>query len=117
MLELLRKQDTGNSITYHIKEKTHINYFGSLCVFNFFDEIAFDFGLEVERINSFNIVNMSNKLLYVEGQKGVLSIGDDVISFRVKKGAISVFGENLKLRRITKTTLVIVGNIKKVEGV
>ena len=86
-------------------------------MFNFFNEIAFDFGLEVEGINSFNLINMSNKLLYVEGQKGVLFVGEDVISFKVKKGAVSVYGENLKLRRITKTTLAIVGNIKKVESV
>ena len=86
-------------------------------MFNFFDELVFEYGLQIDKVSDFNLINISNKLLYVEGQKGVILISDDVISFKVKKGAICVYGEELKLKRITKTTLVIMGKIKKVESV
>lgn len=85
-------------------------------MFNFFNELVADFGFENEFVNSFNLINMSNKFIYVEGQKGVVSITSDVITFRIKKGVISVFGQNLTLKRITATTLCIEGNIKKIES-
>ncbi len=86
-------------------------------MFNFFDEIVSDFGLEVDFVNSFNLINMSNRLVYVEGQKGIVLISDDAISFRVKKGIVTICGQNLRIKRITNTTLTLVGNIKKIESV
>ena len=86
-------------------------------MFNFFEELALDFGLENSLVNAFNLINMSNKLVYVEGHMGVVLISDEVISFRVKKAVASVYGQNLQLKRITKTTLVISGIIKKIESV
>lgn len=86
-------------------------------VFNFFSELVADFGIEIDKINSFNIVNMSNKLVYIEGQKGVIKIGDDSMSIRVKGGVIVVFGKNLKLKKITGTTVCIVGEIHQIESV
>ena len=86
-------------------------------MFNFFDEIVGDFGLEVEKINQFNVINMSNKLLYVEGQRGIFCLTDENISLRVKGGVLQVNGIGLKLKRISKTTLVITGNIKSIESV
>ncbi len=85
-------------------------------MFNFFSELVADYGLEVEQLNSFNIVNMSNKLVYIEGQKGVVKIGSDSISIRVKGGVIVVFGQNLKLKKITATTVCVLGNIHQIES-
>lgn len=85
-------------------------------MFNFFDEIAGDYGLEIGSGNSFNLVNMSNKLIYIEGHKGIISISDETITFRVKKGAICVVGKKLYLKRITKSTLTICGEIKQIES-
>lgn len=85
-------------------------------MFNFFSELASDYGLEIGALNTFNVVNLSNKLVYVEGQKGVIAISDKEITLRVKKGVISVVGENLKIKRITSQTMVIVGKIKQIES-
>ena len=84
-------------------------------MFNFFSELVADFGLEIDKLNSFNIVNMSNKLVYIEGQKGVVKIGSVSMSIRVKGGVIVVFGQNLKLKKITGTTVCIVGKIEGIE--
>ena len=84
-------------------------------MFNFFSELVADFGLEIDKLNSFNIVNMSNKLVYIEGQKGVVKIGSESMSIRVKGGVIVVFGQNLKLKKITGTTVCIVGEIEGIE--
>ncbi len=85
-------------------------------MFNFFSELVADFGIEIDKVNSFNIVNMSNKLVYIEGQKGVIKIGDDSMSIRVKGGVIVVFGKNLKLKKITGTTVCIMGEIHQIES-
>ena len=82
-------------------------------MFNFFNEIIADYGLE---LSSFNLVNMSNKLVYVEGHKGVISIKEEVISFKVKKGAISIYGKNLIIKRITDNCLVVTGEINNIES-
>ena len=84
-------------------------------MFNFFSELVADFGIEVDKANSFNIVNMSNKLVYIEGQKGVVKIGSESMSIRVKGGVVVVFGQNLKLKKITGTTVCIVGKIEGIE--
>lgn len=84
-------------------------------MFNFFSELVADFGLEIDKLNSFNIVNMSNKLVYIEGQKGVVKIGSESMSIRVKGGVVVVFGQNLKLKKITGTTVCIVGEIEGIE--
>ncbi len=85
-------------------------------MFNFFSELVADFGIEVDKANSFNIVNMSNKLVYIEGQKGVIKIGTESMSIRVKGGVIVIFGQNLKLKKITGSTVCIVGKIEKLES-
>lgn len=85
-------------------------------MFNFFNELALDYNLNIGELNQFNLVNISNKLIYVEGQKGIIKILSDCITFRVRKGVISVFGQNLTIKRITNTTLVISGEIKQIES-
>lgn len=85
-------------------------------MFNFFNEIIGDYGLETNFINSFNIVNMSNKLVYIEGHKGVISISKENISIRVKKGVLCVIGKHLQIKRISHSTAVIVGEIKEIES-
>ncbi len=85
-------------------------------MFNFFNELISDYGLETSLINSFNIINMSNKLVYIEGHKGVVSISSENISVRVKKGVLCIVGKNLQIKRISHTTLVIIGQIKEIES-
>lgn len=85
-------------------------------MFNFFNELISDYGLETSLLNSFNIVNMSNKLVYIEGHKGVISISKENISIRVKKGVLCVVGQNLQIKRISYTTVVVIGEIKEIES-
>ena len=85
-------------------------------MFNFFNELALEYGATIGDWNNFNLVNISNKLVYVEGQKGVIKISTECMTFRVKKSIISVFGQNLIIKRITDTTLVIQGEIKQIES-
>lgn len=85
-------------------------------MFNFFEQIKNDLRLDGSMFENFNLINMSNKLVYVEGHRGVFLISDDCISFKIKKGIVLVCGNNLVLKKITKTTLVIQGEIKKVES-
>ena len=84
-------------------------------MFNFFNELISDYGLEVP-LNKFNLINLSNKLIYVEGHLGVISIELNMISFRVKKGVIVVNGNNLSIKQISNKTLTIIGEIKSIES-
>lgn len=86
-------------------------------MFNFFNEIVSDYGLENSILNSFNIINMSNKLVYIEGQKGVFSISKTRISVLVKNLKINILGNDLTIKRITETTVVVVGEISQIESV
>lgn len=87
-------------------------------MFNFLGEIKeniknsndFDF-------DSFNIINVSGRLLYVEGHTGLVSLSKELISFKVKKGAIIVEGQDMILAELSENTIKISGNIKKVEQI
>lgn len=84
-------------------------------MFNFFDEIK-----KVLKNNSFvqkyNMVNMSGKLLYVEGHAGILRLSKEEISFKYKGGVIIVEGKDLMLSELMPQTLKITGEIKRVEA-
>ena len=86
-------------------------------MFNFFNEIVSDYGLEIPLLNSFNIINMSNNLVYIEGQNGVFSITDTKISVRVKNLKINIIGSGLTIKRITDNTIIVVGKISQIESV
>ena len=85
-------------------------------MFNFFSELIADYGLEIDGVSSFNIINMSNKLVYIEGQKGVVKISSESMSIRIKGGLVEVLGQNLKLKKISRSTVCIVGKIESIES-
>ena len=85
-------------------------------MFNFFCELAGEYGLENSVVNSFNLVNMSNKLIYLEGLTKIISIETNLITLKVKNNVINIFGENLTIKRISGSTITIVGNIKQIES-
>lgn len=85
-------------------------------MFNFFDEIKKTVkNFEPQELTSYNIVNISGKILYVEGHLGLTELGKERISFKVKKGRVTVEGENLCLAELADSTMKIVGDIKKFE--
>ena len=85
-------------------------------VFNFFDEIKNKaVGVDNNLLNDFNIINLSGKLLYVEGHQGVTVINQDMIVFKVKRGRVVIEGEGLFLCELTDNTLTLQGKINKME--
>ncbi len=85
-------------------------------MFNFFNEIKDKGQLNnPEFLNSYNIVNMSGKLLYVEGHCGVTVISKDLIAFKIKKGRVVVEGNEFIVKELTENTLLVQGEIKKTE--
>ena len=85
-------------------------------MFNFFNEIKNKGQLNnPEFLNDYNIVNMSGKLLYVEGHKGVTVISKEVIAFKVKKERVVVEGKDFIVKELTENTLLVQGEIKKTE--
>lgn len=85
-------------------------------MFNFFNELTNSLNLEFDAVGSFNLVNISNKVVYVEGQKQILKISSEQIIIKVKNGEISITGQDLVIKRITNTTLIIIGKIKQIES-
>lgn len=85
-----------------------------LCVFNFFDELKKK-STNSELLSNFNVVNMSGRLMYVEGHQGLTVLSTQMIAFKVKKGRFVVEGEELKLSELTENTMIIQGKIVKAE--
>lgn len=85
-------------------------------MFNFFSEIKENIKKPIE-IESFNIINVSGRLLYVEGHRGLVTLSKELVSFKIKKGVITVEGEELSLLELTENTIKIDGKIKRVEQV
>lgn len=85
-------------------------------MFNFFNEVKNKLGdIDSDFLNDFNIVNISGKLLYVEGHQGLTVLSPTTIAFKIKKGRVIVDGENLLLKELTDNTLLIQGKIIKTE--
>ena len=83
-------------------------------VFNFFNEIKQ--GAKNLDINgAYNIVNISGKICYVEGHKGLKLLSQELIVLSIKKGSISISGEGLSLRELYDDCIKIFGKIKSVE--
>ena len=84
-------------------------------MFNFFSEVKK--GVKDYTLNSgFNMVNISNHILYVEGHKGIAFFSNEIISFKVDGGRLSVYGQDLKFCELTDNTLKISGKIEKIEA-
>ncbi|MGN1200922.1 MAG: YabP/YqfC family sporulation protein [Candidatus Caccovivens sp.] len=81
-------------------------------MFNFFNEIK---GNLKNNFDSFNLVNISGALLYVEGHLGLVTLSKELISFKVKGGVIMVEGRDMILAELNENTIKITGTIKKVE--
>lgn len=85
-------------------------------MFNFFEEIKGQLRrVDKNLLSSYNMVNLSGKILYVEGHLGLTVLSPTVISFKIKKGRVEVEGENLFLSELSSNTLKIEGQIKRVE--
>lgn len=84
-------------------------------MFNFFGELKNNVK-DLNKLENFNIINISNKILYAEGHKGLVTLSKDVIAFKIKGGRIVIEGSDMFLMELTENTIKISGNIKKVES-
>lgn len=84
-------------------------------MFNFFDEIKRKTAHCKDIIGEFNLVNISGRLLYVEGHKGLTVLTQEMIAFKIKKGRVIIEGENMVLTELTSNTMLIEGKIVKTE--
>ncbi|MDD2445258.1 MAG: YabP/YqfC family sporulation protein [Clostridia bacterium] len=84
-------------------------------VFNYFSELVKELNLSENIFKSYNLVNISGNLLYIEGHMGVVLISSEKIIFKVKNGTIEVKGKDLLLRTLSQNTMAIQGKIYKVE--
>ena len=78
-------------------------------MFNFFGEIKKDL-----KVDEFHIINISNRILYVEGHRGIKTLTKSLVVFKVKNGSVEVEGEGLNLSELTENTLKISGKIKRI---
>lgn len=85
-------------------------------MFNFFNEVKSSLK-KVEKLDNFHLINISNRMLYVEGHRGLLTLTKDIISFKVRGGVVMVEGSGLYLLELTENTIKISGDIRKVESV
>ncbi len=87
-------------------------------MFNFFNEIKSNLkNKTLHGLDSFNIINLSGNLLYVEGHTGLVTLSKELISFKVKGAVFLVEGQNMLLCELSENTLKISGQIKKVEQI
>ena len=87
-------------------------------MFNFFNEVKENLKDKNKlEFDVFNLVNISGRILYAEGHKGLVTLSKELISFKVKTGVILVEGKDLLLSELSENTLKIGGHIKKVEEV
>ncbi len=84
-------------------------------MFNFFEELKKNIK-ELNKLDNFNIINLSNKIIYAEGHRGLVTLSKDVIVFKVKGGRVVVEGSDMFLVELTENTIKISGNIKKLES-
>ena len=84
-------------------------------MFNFFDELKSEFSLKEDAFADFSIVDIAGRFVYLEGHKGLLSLAEERVCVKVKKGEVSFFGKDLSLAKLTSNSIAIKGKIEKVE--
>lgn len=85
-------------------------------MFNFFKEIIGKVDVGVLS-NSFNIVNVAGKLLYLEGHLGLQELSKEMVVLKIKGGFVQICGQQLVLEELSENTVKISGKICKVEQI
>ena len=86
-------------------------------MFSFFSEMLEKSGIEKDSVlKGFRVVNLSNKMLYVEGFLKIVTFETDVINLKMKKGMFKICGENLFIKNLNINTILICGKIVSTES-
>ena len=83
---------------------------------SFIDSICSMIGLDFDLLfGAFKVINFSNKAIYVEGPFSLMSVKEDEIKLKLKKGVLEIAGKNLSIKDMQKNALAIIGNITHFE--
>lgn len=82
-------------------------------MFNFFEELKKKG--DGQLLCDYNIVDISGKMIYVEGHLGLTVMTDKMIAFKIKSGRMVIEGNGLFLSELTDNTMLIKGDIVKME--
>ena len=85
-------------------------------MFGFLEEIENLTGLPFEVLkNGFRVINYSNKCVYVENYKNIISFSKTEVSLKISKGIVLIFGENLKIKKSNTSSIFISGKISSLK--
>ena len=80
----------------------------------FYDELRDIISEGKEIFSESKIIISDSRGVYVEGHKGLLSISNEEISCKLKKGLLKISGNNLRISSVMKDVLSVVGKIDNV---
>ena len=82
---------------------------------NFFDELEEKFKVSIDKsLPNFKLIYLPYGV-YLEGHFGMLTLDQSEISFKLKKGKMTFFGEGLFIKSLEVNTAIIAGKIFKIE--
>lgn len=85
-------------------------------MFGFLEEIENLTGLPFEILkNGFRVINYSNKCVYVENYKSIISFSKTEVSLKISKGIVLILGENLKIKKSNISSIFISGKISSLK--
>lgn len=62
-------------------------------------------------LKEYKYINIAGKLVYIEGQKGIVGLSKDEISFKVHKKVCTIKGTDLYIKYYDNSTAVVCGSI------
>ncbi len=65
-------------------------------------------------LKEYKYINVGGKLVYVEGQRGIVDLGKEEISFKVNNKKCTIKGSDLYIKYYDKTTAIVCGSIVSV---
>ena len=87
-------------------------------MFSFINEFLNDLNIETKSKTigkNFKYVNFNGEVFYIQNFKDIISFSSEEIILKLFSGEISVVGENLSIKELSKKFICISGKILKVE--
>ena len=81
----------------------------------FLDEIAKHFSLNGATKNTYTLSLVNDNLVLIQGKIKINIYTDTTITYSLNKKTFSIIGESLKIKNLTKDTLLILGNISTIQ--
>lgn len=78
-------------------------------MFNFIEEFS-----GIDSVIGYKYMNIGGKKFYMQGFKSILSFSQDSVILKVPNGEIEIQGNNLNIEELGVDTILIAGNILRV---